>query len=203
MITFWAKLAVPECTSKSIRSPFPAMNERPGKWSSFCWISIEEISSSLLLYFSSVKELLHPKSIKRKITMKKFGFKIKLVLGFPKVKLTVIPITKSKPKLYQKQTFAIFFTWNASTYQEKRFFSTNCQTVDDFIKEEQIIQLGNEPFRIDLITTVEGVDFEECYSKKVVFHIDGMALKTISKEMLKKNKKASGRHKDLDDYEHL
>lgn len=76
-------------------------------------------------------------------------------------------------------------------------------TVDDFTKPNQIIQLGNEPFRIDLITNVEGVDFEESFSKKVVFNVDDIAIKTIDKEMLKKNKKAAGRHKDLDDYEHL
>lgn len=82
-------------------------------------------------------------------------------------------------------------------------FSSLNLAIDDFVKEEQIIQLGNEPFRIDLITSVEGVDFEECYSKKVNFNIDNIVIKTISKKMLKKNKKASGRHKDLDDYEHL
>jgi hypothetical protein len=76
-------------------------------------------------------------------------------------------------------------------------------TIDDFTKPDQIIQLGNEPFRIDLITSVEGVDFEECFSKRVVFNVDDIAIQTIDKEMLKKNKKAAGRHKDLDDYEHL
>lgn len=76
-------------------------------------------------------------------------------------------------------------------------------TVEDFLKKNQVIQLGKEPFRIDLITSAEGVDFEKCYSKKDIFTIEEIAIKTISKEMLKMNKKASGRHKDIDDYEHL
>jgi hypothetical protein len=76
-------------------------------------------------------------------------------------------------------------------------------TVDDFTRPDQIIQLGREPYRIDLITSAEGVAFDECYSQKVVFHVDNVPIQTISKEMLKKNKKAAGRYKDLDDFEHL
>jgi len=82
-------------------------------------------------------------------------------------------------------------------------FSSLNLGIDDFIRPDQIIQLGREPYRIDLITSIEGVAFDECYSQKVVFNVDNIPIQTISKEMLKKNKKAAGRYKDLDDYEHL
>lgn len=82
------------------------------------------------------------------------------------------------------------------------FSSLNLGIVD-FTHPDQIIQLGHEPYRIDLITSIEGVFFDECYTQKVVFHVDNIPIQTISKGMLKKNKKAAGRYKDLDDYEHL
>jgi hypothetical protein len=82
-------------------------------------------------------------------------------------------------------------------------FSSLNLGIDDFTHPDQIIQLGHEPYRIDLITSIEGVFFNECYTQKVVFHVDNIPIQTISKGMLKKNKKAAGRYKDLDDYEHL
>jgi hypothetical protein len=82
-------------------------------------------------------------------------------------------------------------------------FSSLNLGIDDFTHPDQIIQLGHEPYRIDLITSIEGVFFDECYTQKVVFHVDNIPIQTISKGMLKKNKKAAGRYKDLDDYEHL
>ena len=57
--------------------------------------------------------------------------------------------------------------------------------------------------RIEILTSISGVKFDECYQKKVVDEIDGIQVPIISLEKLKINKKASGRHKDLDDYEHL
>ncbi len=45
--------------------------------------------------------------------------------------------------------------------------------------------------------------FDECYKNRVIAVIDGVRVSLISLAKLKKNKKASGRHKDLDDLEHL
>jgi len=75
--------------------------------------------------------------------------------------------------------------------------------IEDFTTKDQIIQLGYPPNRIDLITSVAGLDFSECYPRRTSFEADGMTIQTISLEDLKKNKKASGRHKDLDDLENL
>ncbi|MFO7798293.1 DUF6036 family nucleotidyltransferase [Rhodohalobacter sp.] len=76
-------------------------------------------------------------------------------------------------------------------------------TIHDFTKDDQIIQLGYPPNRIDIITSVTGLTFTDCYPKRKSFLIDGVDIQTISLEDLKKNKKASGRYKDLDDLENL
>lgn len=76
-------------------------------------------------------------------------------------------------------------------------------TEDDFLEPDQIIQLGYPPSRIDIVTTVEGVDFESCYSSRVITTIDNVPMNFIDLENLKKNKKASGRLQDLADLENL
>ena len=72
-----------------------------------------------------------------------------------------------------------------------------------FLKEWQIIRLGIPPVRIEISTTISGVDFSECYSEKVIGELDGEQVNLISLNHLKINKKASGRHQDLADLENL
>ena len=74
---------------------------------------------------------------------------------------------------------------------------------DDFLLPDQIIQLGYPPSRIDLITTLSGVDFASCYASHVQINIDGIQVNFIDLENLRKNKQASGRHQDLADLESL
>ena len=57
--------------------------------------------------------------------------------------------------------------------------------------------------RIEILTSISGVDFEECYSERIIDTLDGVEVVLITLEHLKKNKRASGRFKDLDDLEHL
>ena len=47
------------------------------------------------------------------------------------------------------------------------------------------------------------MNFDECYDSQIEGNIDGVDVKLIDLEHLKINKKASGRHKDLNDLEHL
>lgn len=56
--------------------------------------------------------------------------------------------------------------------------------------------------RIEILTSISGVDFEECYSERIIDTLDGVEVVLITLEHLKKNKQASGRFKDLDDLEH-
>lgn len=73
----------------------------------------------------------------------------------------------------------------------------------DFLEVDTIIQLGYPPRRIDLLTTLSGVDFDVCYSEKVIVEIDGVAVNFIDLENLKKNKRATGRYQDMADIENL
>jgi len=72
-----------------------------------------------------------------------------------------------------------------------------------FLQEWQIIRMGVPPVRIEIATTISGVDFAECYAQRVEDQLDGVQVKLIDRDHLKRNKKASGRHQDLADLEHL
>ncbi|MCJ7623360.1 MAG: hypothetical protein MUO76_07640 [Anaerolineaceae bacterium] len=75
--------------------------------------------------------------------------------------------------------------------------------VEDFLEPDTIIQLGYPPCRIDLITTLPGVNFEISYDSKVKVDIDNLLINFIDIENLKKNKLASGRAQDIADLENL
>ena len=73
----------------------------------------------------------------------------------------------------------------------------------DFTAPDRMLQLGHPPGRIDILTTLPGVDFSECYSARTVVEVDGISTNFINLENLRKNKKATGRHQDLADLENL
>jgi predicted nucleotidyltransferase len=73
----------------------------------------------------------------------------------------------------------------------------------DFTVPDQMLQLGHPPARIDMLTTLPGVEFSECYDARVTVEVDGVAVNCIDLENLKRNKKATGRHQDLADLENL
>jgi len=75
--------------------------------------------------------------------------------------------------------------------------------VEDFLEAGQVVQLGHPPNRIDLLTSLSGVSFEECYDAKIDVSIEDLAVSFIDIENLKKNKRASGRLQDLADVENL
>jgi len=74
---------------------------------------------------------------------------------------------------------------------------------DMFLKERQIIRLGVPPVRIEIATTISGVNFSECYAERVTDVLDDVEVNLISLKHIKANKKASGRHQDLADLENL
>lgn len=69
--------------------------------------------------------------------------------------------------------------------------------------EKQIIRMGFEPTRIELFTRIPGVNFAECYERRVFVKIGRLQVPFIGLEDLKINKRASGRLKDLQDLEEL
>ena len=72
-----------------------------------------------------------------------------------------------------------------------------------FLRQNQIVRIGVPPMRIELTTTISGVNFEECYAARVVAELDGVKVNLIHLRHLKINKKAACRHKDLNDLENL
>jgi len=74
---------------------------------------------------------------------------------------------------------------------------------EDFLTHDQIIQLGHAPNRIDILTTLAGVQFENCYASRVQVEMDQVKVNFIDLEHLKQNKKAAGRLQDLADVEKL
>jgi len=79
----------------------------------------------------------------------------------------------------------------------------NQVTKDLFLDSNKVIRMGVPPVRIEVITGASGVAFDECYARRQQIEIDGIPVNFISLDDLKKNKQASGRHKDLEDLEHL
>lgn len=82
-------------------------------------------------------------------------------------------------------------------------FSSLDMKEEDFLSPGYVIQLGQPPGRIDLLTSVTGLDFEACYESRVRAEIQGLEIDFIDLESFKKNKKAVGRHQDLADLENL
>lgn len=86
---------------------------------------------------------------------------------------------------------------------EKFGFGELNLSIDDFLQENQVIQLGISPVRIDLLTFLSGVSFQEAWATREQGEINGLKVSFISKEMLKRNKAASGRSQDMADLEQL
>jgi hypothetical protein len=73
----------------------------------------------------------------------------------------------------------------------------------DFLNPGMILQLGVEPYRIDILTSLTGLDFEEAWADRVAGELDGVPVSLLSAKSLRKNKLATGRAKDLADVEAL
>jgi hypothetical protein len=69
----------------------------------------------------------------------------------------------------------------------------------DFTTPGVIYQLGLPPRRIDLITHIDGVAFEEAWQGRIVHEVDGMQVPFLGRVELQRNKQAAGRPKDLAD----
>ena len=74
---------------------------------------------------------------------------------------------------------------------------------EKFLEENSVVRMGVPPFRLEVLTTIDGVDFKECYQARNRAKIDGVDVDLISLSDLRKNKAASGRLKDLSDLENL
>ncbi|RYY48878.1 MAG: hypothetical protein EOO06_08915 [Chitinophagaceae bacterium] len=82
-------------------------------------------------------------------------------------------------------------------------FSSFKLSPEDFTKPGNVIQLGYPPLRIDLLTEIDGVTFEECFENRKEITIDNLQVNFIGYHDLLKNKKESGRPRDIDDIDNL
>jgi len=76
-------------------------------------------------------------------------------------------------------------------------------SADDLATAGTIFQIGVAPIRIDVITAIDGVEFEAAWTDRIVTQFAGEAVAVLSREHLIQNKKASGRGQDLLDVKWL
>ena len=76
-------------------------------------------------------------------------------------------------------------------------------TREDLSRADQVVQIGLPPRRIDILTSISGVPFEEAWADRVSHEVDGVVIPFIGRASLVKNKRATGRAKDLADLEAL
>lgn len=70
-------------------------------------------------------------------------------------------------------------------------------SASEFATLGNVVQIGVEPCRIDILTEVDGVGFDQLWSNKMTITVDDIRVDVISKNDLITNKKSAGRPKDL------
>jgi hypothetical protein len=76
-------------------------------------------------------------------------------------------------------------------------------TRGDLGRPDQVVQVGLPPRRIDILTSISGVAFQDAWPERVTHDADGLAVPFLGRAALVRNKRASGRAKDLADLEAL
>lgn len=82
-------------------------------------------------------------------------------------------------------------------------FETPELSPDLFLQPDKVVRMGVPPLRIEILTSISGVEFRDCYARRHSATLDEVVVPFISLEDLKRNKRAAGRHQDLSDLEHL
>jgi len=82
-------------------------------------------------------------------------------------------------------------------------FGSAGATEQQFIEPGRVVRMGVPPVRIEVLTSVSGVDFADCFSRKVDSVLDGIPVSIISRDDLIANKLAAGRDRDRDDVSRL
>lgn len=74
---------------------------------------------------------------------------------------------------------------------------------DLFLVDDRVIRMGLPPFRIELLTSVSGIEFSKAFDHRIIERWEALEISIIDLDHLKANKRAAGRHQDLDDLENL
>jgi hypothetical protein len=82
-------------------------------------------------------------------------------------------------------------------------FGGQVLTEELFLEGDQVIRMGLPPMRIEILTSISGVEFQDAYDQRIEDVLDGVPVKLISLHHLKANKVAAARAKDLADLEEL
>ena len=82
-------------------------------------------------------------------------------------------------------------------------FGSTAPAPEMFSQPDLVIRMGNPPLRIEILTGISGVVFEDCWQVREMIVIDGITVNIINLDNLKANKKAIGRMKDLNDVANL
>ena len=82
-------------------------------------------------------------------------------------------------------------------------FASLSLSQQDFLEQDNIIQIGFPPNRIDILTSVDGIQFADSISESSIIKVDGITIHLIGIHKLIENKTASGRLQDLADVEKL
>lgn len=76
-------------------------------------------------------------------------------------------------------------------------------TNEDFLVPDFVVEIGREPRKIQVLTGIDGVEFDRCYRNRVTVDHGNVSIDFIGLPELLENKKASGRPKDLLDVAEL
>jgi len=113
--------------------------------------------------------------------------------GFPRFSHDMDLVVRASPENAVKVWRALEL-FGAPMFQFRR---------EDLEREDMVLQIGVPPRRIDIMTSLAGVTFEEAWLGRLVVEIDGLAVPIIGYEELIRNKRATGRDKDLFDADQL
>ncbi|HKS06839.1 MAG TPA: nucleotidyltransferase [Gemmatimonadaceae bacterium] len=82
-------------------------------------------------------------------------------------------------------------------------FTAAGATKELFLTPNRVVRMGEPPVRIEILTSISGVDFSACYARRVSTMLDGVSVEVIGLADLIANKTAAGRDRDRDDVARL
>lgn len=82
-------------------------------------------------------------------------------------------------------------------------FAGESVPAEKFLSTRTLFRIGVPPIRIEIVTEIDGVNFDECYARRETKLIEGLQVDVISLWDLRMNKQASGRPQDLADLDNL
>jgi hypothetical protein len=82
-------------------------------------------------------------------------------------------------------------------------FGTTGIATEDFLSPDTVVQLGIKPNRVDILTSISGLSFDEAWDSRTQGNLEGIEARFIGRDALILNKESTGRAKDLGDADEL